>query len=150
MTKVANFRRGFFRLWLVASAAWVLGILLLLPLKWQADYTNRGWDAMIAQRCATDDKECERSRYELYRLYLEEGNLENIYSQWWVLLVPGAFVPPIAVYVVLRVLVGIIAWVFMGFATSPPLPRERFGLRRVAGIIGKEFVSLWPRRSSRL
>jgi len=100
ITEMMNFRRGFFRLWVVASALWVLGILLFLPVLWEADM--------------------------------------------WFLLGAAAFFPPIAVYVTIRILVGVLTWVFMGFATSPPVLRDWVGLGRVAGIFGKVSVSYGP------
>jgi len=136
MTKLANFQRGFFRIWLVASAVWVLYMLVGLPIMWQVDYYGKYRDAI--GRGEENNADFWRHAYDSY-------SFKYVYfdSVYGLLLIIGAVLPPIAVYVVLRVLVGIIAWVCMGFATSTPLPRERVGLRWVAGIIGKVFVSLW-------
>src|SRR5688500_11612644 len=116
-----NYKRGLLRLWVVASALWILYMLIILPFSWSGEYFNqalstlgRSYDYQCSQ-----DKECGRSREELARLELEESKLENIYTRRWQVLLIGALVPPVVVLITVKAIMTMMAWIISGFRTSP-------------------------------
>ena len=115
-----NYRRGLFRLWLVASVVWLVFVLFLLPLKWSGEYFRAGIEES-GRACQAQDKECIESREVMARLYFEEAerfNPKTIYfddsSFWGEMLLLGAVVPPLIVYVIM----WIIVWIIAGFSQA--------------------------------
>lgn len=116
-----NLRRGFNRLFVVLTAAWIVYCLIVYPIKQRAEsaylydqelrhcYEQEKGKVQDLQGCAD---------YAMLKSAVDEWSLTAFYKREWWALVLAISVVPLFAYAVLRSLLELGLWVARGFVSS--------------------------------
>ena len=113
---MSNFRRGFNRFFLVATAVWAFYCLIVYPIQLRVKATN--YYEQQVRACVNPEtayEGCLQAADDERRITLDEFSVRNYYIGAWKLILAAVVGLPLVAYGVIRGIATVVLWVGEGF-----------------------------------